>query len=130
MSSAEHLKTGELYLDGAVRGLAEELGLQCDPRDMRLVRNTYFHQISYPKCGMVDAEFTQTWASKVDEGCSLSIDTSEVAEVKWWHIDEILQKLRENPTDHFAVWFINEMSHFFPSFLPVQDSEPFTLIDS
>jgi isopentenyldiphosphate isomerase len=48
LSCAEHLGVGESYLDGAVRGLQEELDITAQPAELHLVRDTYLHETEYP----------------------------------------------------------------------------------
>jgi isopentenyldiphosphate isomerase len=48
LSCAEHLSTGETYLQGAIRGLREELGIEAAAEQLQRLRPAYYHMESYP----------------------------------------------------------------------------------
>ena len=99
-SVAEHLRPGESYLDGALRGLHEELGVTGvtlsplgEPDRARLEE---------PALGIRDYEFMQAFSGQFDG--PVHADPAEVAEVRALALDELAGWLAERPSD-FTPWF-------------------------
>jgi isopentenyl-diphosphate Delta-isomerase len=99
-SVGEHLKPGETYLHGALRGLAEELGV-CGVvlEPMSGVRRW---TADLPDIGVVDREFQQAFRGSYDG--PIRSDPAEVAEV------------RRVTLSHLAAWIEREPGAFTPWF--------------
>jgi isopentenyl-diphosphate delta-isomerase len=112
LSSAEHLQMGESYLDGAQRGIQEELGLQLSTKSLTRLRAAYFHRLEYQGSALIDAEWTEVWGAVLPEEIDVpNYDTKEVSEVRWWTLDELMRETEERP-ENLACWFLNEIRHF------------------
>jgi isopentenyldiphosphate isomerase len=102
-SAAEHLTPGESYLQGAHRGLAEELGV----RGVALtpVGGVFSGRLDQPKLGVHDYElqqaFTGTWDGPIQ------IDPAEVAEVRSTPLEELARWVRADP-EEFTPWFLRD----------------------
>ncbi|MEX1080795.1 MAG: NUDIX domain-containing protein [Halofilum sp. (in: g-proteobacteria)] len=99
LSVGEHLQPGEDYLQGATRGLAEELGivgLMLEPlggvRQMRL---------ELPDVRIRDYELQQTFQARYDG--AIAADPEEVAEVRFVTLAELGEELANRPGD-FTPW--------------------------
>jgi isopentenyldiphosphate isomerase len=102
-SAAEHLKPGETYLAGALRGLAEELGvigIELSP-----LGGPYAGRLDQAALGVHDYElqqaFTATWDGLV---CP---DPEEVAEVRAVKLTELTEWVRRAP-EAFTPWFLRD----------------------
>lgn len=100
LSAAEHLKPGETYLDGAKRGLFEELGVsgvELDPlaTDLRA-------QLEIPESGVRDYELQATYSGRSD--AKLVLQASEVMEVALVELEELEDAMRDAPNT-FTPWF-------------------------
>ena len=95
-SVSEHLKVGETYLDGAVRGLREELGIEGIP----LTRLVQF-KMNY---GPNDNEFSELYEGVFD-GSTLKADPNEVAGIEYYLIPQ-LEEMIISKGALFAPWFI------------------------
>ncbi len=95
-SVSEHLKVGESYFDGAVRGLQEELGLG----GISLTRLVQF-KMNY---GPNDNEFSDLYEGVFD-GRSLDADPNEVAGIAYYTIPQ-LEEMLVSEQALFAPWFI------------------------
>ena len=102
-SAAEHLKPGESWEAGALRGLLEELGI----RGIRLtpLGEPYAGRLDQNELGVHDHElqqaFTGTWDGPVRH------DPEEVAEVRLVPLDELTDWIRQRPED-FTPWFLRD----------------------
>jgi len=95
-SVSEHLKVGESYFDGAVRGLCEELGID----GISLTRLVQF-KMNY---GPNDNEFSELYEGVFD-GSSLDADPKEVAGIEYYTIPQ-LEEMIVSEQALFAPWFI------------------------
>ncbi len=95
-SISEHIKAGESYLEGAIRGLREELGLEGIP----LKRLIYF-KMNY---GPNDNEICELYEGEYKKG-AIQLDPSEVEEIGFYSIPE-LEEIIESGTSPMAYWFI------------------------
>jgi 16S rRNA (adenine1518-N6/adenine1519-N6)-dimethyltransferase len=101
-SVSEHLKVGESYLDSAVRGLQEELGI----KGISLTRLVQF-KMNY---GPNDNEFSELYKGVFD-GSSLLVDPGEVAGKEYYTISQ-LEEMMVSKQALFAPWFI-QLIRFF-----------------
>lgn len=95
-SVSEHLKVGESFLDGAVRGLYEELGVE----GISLKRLFQF-KMNY---GPNDNEFCELYEGMLDER-TIKIDSQEVASIDYYNISH-LEEFIVSDQSLFAPWFI------------------------
>jgi isopentenyldiphosphate isomerase len=95
-SVSEHLKPGESYLDGAIRGLQEELGVV----GISLIRLLQF-KMNY---GPNDNEFSEVYKGVLDE-ITATADSLEVDEISFYTIPE-LEEIFEREEPPIAPWFI------------------------
>ena len=100
LSVAEHLKPGESYLDGAIRGLREELdveGVVLEP-----LGGIAYLRLEIAETGLRDYELQQTFQGVSD--CPVRPDPDEVLEVRTVTLAELRTAFKERPTD-FTPWF-------------------------
>ena len=95
-SVSEHLKVGESYFAGAVRGLYEELGLE----GLTLHRLLQFKMNYGPNDNMVSELYEAVY-----DGQRLKIDPDETDEVAYYTIAEI-EEMMASELASFAPWFV------------------------
>lgn len=102
-SVAEHLTPGETYLQGATRGLAEELGIS--GVELTPLGEPFAGRLDQPSLGVRDYElqqaFTGTWDGPV------RFDRTEVVEVRTVALDELVRWMRQQP-EEFTPWFLRD----------------------
>ena len=110
-SVSEHVKAGEDYLDGARRGLEEELGVsRLDFEPVATFRMVY---------GPRDNKISTLFHAVVDF-TDVQFDPEEIEAVAWRGVDELLEQMKNEPTA-FCGWFV-EILHWYmgtPSALTV-----------
>ncbi len=84
-SMAEHVKSGESHLEGAVRGMQEELNLQVHPTDLKKVAQLFVKQIG---C-IMEVFILETDTNKVN------FNTSDYQSGEWLSIDSLKAKLED-----------------------------------
>ncbi len=100
-SVGEHLRPGESYLEGALRGLQEELGVTgIALQPLGSVRQGQ-HEI--PALGIRDYEFTQSFSGAYLG--PLVPDPAEVAQVRQVPLALLRSWVRQRPAD-FTPWFL------------------------
>jgi isopentenyl-diphosphate delta-isomerase type 1 len=95
-SVSEHLNPGEAYLEGLIRGLREELGLE----KIRVKRLLQFMMEYGPNDNMANELFEGV----VDEG-PLTVDPHEIQEVRYHTLAEI-QEMMASERVQFTSWFV------------------------
>lgn len=93
-----HPRPGEDIIEAARRRLDEECGIDapelseafCFIYRAELENGLTEHELDHVLLGRYEGEFAP--------------DPTEIAELRWWDADEVLQALAERP-DEFAVWF-------------------------
>jgi len=95
-SVSEHVKAGEGYLEAALRGLAEELGLK-DATIHGLIK----FKMEY---GPNDLEISQLYEGRID-AAQVRFDPVEVEKVDCYKLDE-LEELIRNGQVAFSGWFV------------------------
>ncbi len=93
LSCAEHLKPGESYLDGALRGLREELGLEV--KRLERLRKAQLFCYQNEILGLQDNEFTECWLAPLPEDATITINHAEVAEVGFHSAETIVTSLEK-----------------------------------
>ncbi len=107
LSVAEHLRPGETYLEGANRGLAEELGIHGitlqalgDPRQTRL---------DQPELGIHDHELHQVFKGTYQG--AMSPDPAEVDDVRAVSLPALGDWVRSTP-EAFTPWLLRELRRY------------------
>jgi isopentenyldiphosphate isomerase len=95
-SVSEHVKTGETYRKAALRGLAEEMGVQ-DANIHVLIKFKM-------KYGPNDNEICQLYEGRVDPG-RVRFDPVEVERIECYRLDE-LEELIRNGQVVFSGWLV------------------------
>ena len=67
LSCAEHLIPGETYIDGAVRGLKEELGLIVNGQECQRLRDEYTYCLDDTERNIHDHEFKELFQLHIDD---------------------------------------------------------------
>ena len=113
-SVGEHLQPGESYLDGAVRGLAEELHLFDVDGEVDLEVVGTEHRMVQNGAGFVDREMLQAYRYDISHD-HIDFDPVEVAEIRFATLGSIEQQLQEDikrGKNRFTPWFIKSMRMF------------------
>ncbi len=107
LSCAEHLQPGETMEQGARRGVVEELGFS--GVELRLLRPSQLFERTYSFDGETyhDREFIACFGGSIARAQQITIDESEVSEVKWVSREWLRRQLRERPED-FTPWLQDE----------------------
>ena len=100
LSVAEHLKPGEDFLAGAMRGLSEELGID----DVRLVpvSDVIRSKLEVPELGIKDYELQLCYRGVSD--AEIMLQSDEVAEIRLFTLVDLKTAMRKTP-DEFTPWF-------------------------
>lgn len=100
LSVAEHLKPGETYADGAVRGLREELGITgVELEPLGGVAKSF---LDIAETGIRDYEFQQSFRGVSDD--AVTPDPGEVMEVQTITLDGLRIAFNQRP-EEFTPWF-------------------------
>jgi isopentenyl-diphosphate Delta-isomerase len=114
LSVAEHLTQGETYLQAAIRGLSEELGIKNISPDALIGplgpprRQELHHQVGDKE--FHDIELVQSYMLINYDG-EVSLDDGEVSDTKWVGVED-LRKEVEVHVDQYSPWMIAEGSSF------------------
>lgn len=102
-SVSEHVQTGESYLDAAIRGLKEELGIEgIELRQLIKFKMNY---------GINDNEISVIYEGKI-ESQLINFDIVEIEEVFYMDMNEIKEKT-QNEKESCCDWFVQMMSWYF-----------------
>lgn len=96
-----HPRVGETLPDAVSRRLFEELGVQCDCREIGSF--VYRHRFS-PE--LYEYEYDHVFMGNYQGNVFPNQD--EIMEVRWFETDELLTLMQEKP-DMFASWFITAL---------------------
>lgn len=102
-SVSEHVTAGEGYLEAAVRGMKEELGVEGIE-----VRRIGKIQMEY---GPNDNEISEIYEGRLNGG-NIRFDPGEISEVKFMSLDEIRAGIKNEPAIYCA-WFVELMNWYF-----------------
>lgn len=110
-SVSEHVKSGESYLEAAMRGAKEEMGVE-GVTLKPLVR----FRMNY---GPNDNEISALFKGTVDP-TAVRFDPLEVESVEYFDIPDLAKKMQED-SEKFCVWFVQIMNWYLdkPSELQV-----------
>jgi isopentenyl-diphosphate Delta-isomerase len=100
LSVAEHLKVGETYKQGALRGLLEELGVK--NVDLEAIGGVTRAQLDLPEQDIKDYELQQAFRSIFDG--ELRLNDREICEIDTLALSELGGSFKERPND-FTPWF-------------------------
>ncbi len=101
-SVSEHVKAGESYLDAAIRGMREEMGV--DGIEIKpLVR----FRMNY---GINDNEISTLYEGVVDPD-KVKFDSVEIEEINYYNPDE-LQEMIKAGNIKFCVWFVELLNWY------------------
>ena len=104
-SSAGHIPAGEEPLPSALRELSEELGIKAAPSQLhyagkiRIRFEEVFHNRMF-RDNQVSWVFI--YGEPVEIGC-LTLQKSEVSEVRWFELDEVWTEIRKGDRHRFCV---------------------------
>ncbi len=108
-SASGHFPFDEDYLDGAIREVQEELGLNI-PRDKFVMISK--HRIDYSQ-RYVNNRFITLWEVRGDYQIEdIKIDPSEVKSVEYMSVPELKRIIKENP-DSMSAGFIDSLQIYF-----------------
>jgi isopentenyl-diphosphate delta-isomerase len=95
-SVSEHVKAGESYLDAAMRGMKEEMGVEgIELKPLVKFRMNY---------GPNDNEISTLYEGAVDPA-TVRFDPMEIAEVYYYSLDELREMIEQDNTK-FCSWFV------------------------
>ena len=101
-SVSEHVKAGESYLDAAIRGMKEEMGV--DGIEIKpLVR----FRMNY---GINDNEISTLYEGVVEPD-KVKFDSVEIEEINYYNLDE-LQEMIKAGNIKFCVWFVELLNWY------------------
>ena len=101
-SVSEHVKAGESYLDAAMRGMKEEMGV-----DGIEIKPLVKFRMNY---GVNDNEISVLYEGVVDPG-KVRFDPVEIAEINYYSLDE-LQTMIEDNNVKFCGWFVELLNWY------------------
>jgi isopentenyl-diphosphate delta-isomerase len=96
-----HPRPGEDTEDAAHRRLKEEMGFDCDLKEIF----TFTYKAEFDN-GLTEHEFDHVFLGECDK--EPSPDTEEVEEWKWIEISELREDMKENP-ERYTPWFIKSL---------------------
>lgn len=102
-SVSEHVKAGESYLEAAMRGLKEEMGVEG-------IKVTLRGKIQM-EYGPNDNEISEIYEGKVDPS-QVNFDPEEISEVRYMGLDEIRAGII-NEKKIYCGWFVELMNWYF-----------------
>lgn len=105
ISGAGHIRAGESVINGAIRELKEELGIELNKNDITFIGSV----ISTNKKGdIINNYFNEYYiANKEINTSELQLQEEEVSEIKWIDKDEIIERIKDNYngiTDKEGCW--------------------------
>ena len=102
-SVSEHIKAGEGYLEAAMRGMKEEMGVEgIDLEPLVTIKMEY---------GPNDNEISRIYQGKVNPE-QVRFDPVEISEVSYMSLDEIKAGI-VNEEGKFCGWFVEIMNWYF-----------------
>lgn len=91
-SAAGHVDAGETYKVAAARELAEEIGLT----NLELKEISYYPSNGRFKDRLLN-RFNKVYKAIVDPGVKLTLQADEVADAKWFTVDEVKKLITDPP---------------------------------
>lgn len=106
LSVAEHAKPGEAGFETALRGAREELSIRLT---VRLVADYRLNRLEYPKLGIFDNEFVQTYQARHDG--PFVLDQEEVQDTRLVTMSELRNEAQACP-ELFTPWLHRDLGLF------------------
>jgi isopentenyl-diphosphate Delta-isomerase len=101
-SVSEHVKAGENYLDAAMRGMKEEMGVEgIEIKPLIKFRMNY---------GVNDNEISTLYMGVVDPA-NVKFDPVEIEEIYYYNLDE-LQEMHNRNEVKFCGWFVELLNWY------------------
>jgi isopentenyl-diphosphate Delta-isomerase len=101
-SVSEHVKTGESYLEAAVRGMKEEMGVEgIEIKPLVKFRMNY---------GVNDNEISTLYEGIVDPN-KVKFDPIEIEEIYYFSMDELQEMINEGNVN-FCGWFVELLNWY------------------
>lgn len=94
ISAAGHVDEGDTYIEAAKKELSEEIGVCSD--DLQEIAH-YRHSAVLE--GKILNRFIKIFKVNVPSTTKFKLEPTEVSEVKWFEIDELLKEVKANPGD-------------------------------
>ena len=101
-SVSEHVKAGESYLDAAIRGMKEEMGV-----DGIEIKELVKFRMNY---GTNDNEISTLYEGIVDPA-TVKFDPIEIEKINYYSVDE-LQEMIESGNVKFCGWFVELLNWY------------------
>ncbi len=101
-SVSEHVKAGESYLDAAMRGMKEEMGVEGVE-----IKPLVTFKMNY---GLNDNEISTLYEGTVNPE-QVKFDPVEIEEVAYYSIEEI-QEMMKNEKIKFCGWFVEILNQY------------------
>ena len=105
LSTSETLKVEETYLQAAIRGLQEELGINSK---LTKIRNVHLQKNEYFDGKIKDYEFVELY--KAVHSGKIRLDKNEVSNVCFFTIEEIKNMINQNK-NQLTPWFLDEWKY-------------------
>jgi isopentenyl-diphosphate delta-isomerase len=95
-SVSEHVKAGESYLEAAIRGMKEEMGVtEVEIKPLMKFRMKY---------GINDNEISLLYEGRIDPA-QVKFDPVEIESIQYLHLEELRKMIKEDRSQ-FCGWFI------------------------
>jgi len=105
-SASGHVDEGEDWDAAAKREMFEEIGISTD---LKVVGDFLF---SYDVCNKKIRQFTRCYEGTVDSSTKFNLQEEEVAEVKWYELNELKSLMHQNP-ESFTPAFVESINKFY-----------------
>jgi len=106
ISMAEHVRVGESYLEAAVRGLKEELGISVKEEELKRLRKAHLEVDEFEELGIKDCEFVEVYYLRY---CGrVKINKEEVCKVGFFSKEEVEKMYREGM---LTPWFMRHWKY-------------------
>jgi len=105
VSAAEHLKPGESFAAGAMRGLSEELGIE--GATLEPVGEIVRFRLEMPETGLKDYELQQSFLTEY--AGPVTPDSSEVMAIRSVRLSDLAAEMKQRP-EAFTPWFRQRLS--------------------
>lgn len=104
ISVAEHVRSGESFIEAAKRGLQEELGISVE---VNLIRPVHMQNSRFEQDGqwVIENELVELY--RADHDGEIKLDLEEVNEGGFFGMDQI-QEMINSGTYQFTPWFLDE----------------------
>jgi len=105
-SAGGYVDAGESWIDAANREMHEEIGITTD---LKIVGDFMY---SEDKGDKKIRQFTRCYEGTIDSMTEFKLEEAEVAEVRWYGLDELKSLMKQNP-ESFTPAFIESINKFY-----------------